>query len=128
MYCGKCGNHVNDDASFCPICGNSLAKKNLKVEEKSGKVNLKKQHTNSRKFVAVIIICLVIVLVGGITAFVYLKVQKGEAISSVVSKVKDAPSDTLELKESDIVKIYGGMDYSGALDKDGTLWMWGGQE
>ncbi|MGN0250029.1 MAG: zinc-ribbon domain-containing protein [Oliverpabstia sp.] len=51
MYCGKCGNNVNDDASFCPICGNALAKKNLKVEKKSGKVNLKKKHTNSKKLV-----------------------------------------------------------------------------
>lgn len=32
MYCGKCGNKINDTASFCPYCGGAVAGGNPKAQ------------------------------------------------------------------------------------------------
>ena len=49
MYCGNCGNKVDDDAVFCTKCGIKFSQKNS-PNVKNAKINTKKFKASKKSF------------------------------------------------------------------------------
>lgn len=58
MYCGKCGNKIDDDAAFCPHCGNSQSTEHNDSNKNKGK--------NTRIIIGIIGIVFAVLSVGAI--------------------------------------------------------------
>lgn len=47
MYCGKCGSKLENDATFCPYCGNKIDKNKDTLPKEEGKKNISEGEKNT---------------------------------------------------------------------------------
>lgn len=64
MYCPKCGTKISDSASFCPECGEPVAKRKAKLISALKAQKGKTPQPASNIWVVVIVICVICVFAG----------------------------------------------------------------